>query len=257
MPIALPTDLWVPITDNIKPERSRQYSVGAYYTGWKGWELSAEGYYKQLDNVLEYKDGMSFMGFSGNWERLVSMGEGRSKGIELMLRRTTGRATGWLSYTLSKSDRKFSEDSGVNGGERFPFTYDRRHNVNMVANWKMTKRIDLDATWSFYSGATATISLQKGFEMTPEGTEESSYVSSRNNYRLPPTHLLCLGINFRKTLKRGVERIWNVSVYNAYNAMNPNFILRKTDEYAKEQPNKLTKFTLLPCLPSFTLTYKF
>ena len=93
--------------------------------------------------------------------------------------------------------------------------------------------------------------------MTPEGTEESSYVSSRNNYRLPPTHLLCLGINFRKTLKRGVERTWNVSVYNAYNAMNPNFILRKTDEYAKEQPNKLTKFTLLPCLPSFTLTYKF
>lgn len=257
MPIALPTDLWVPITDNIKPERSRQYSVGAYYTGWKGWELSAESYYKQLDNVLEYKDGMSFMGFSGNWERLVSMGEGRSKGIELMLRRTTGRATGWLSYTLSKSDRKFSEDSGVNGGERFPFTYDRRHNVNMVANWKMTKRIDLDATWSFYSGATATISLQKGFEMTPESIGESSYVSSRNNYRLPPTHLLCLGINFRKTLKRGVERTWNISVYNAYNAMNPNFILRKTDEYGKEVPNKLTKYTLLPCLPSFTLTYKF
>ena len=257
MPISLPTDLWVPITDNIDPERSRQVSLGAYYTGWKGWELSAEAYAKQLKNVLEYKDGMSFLGFSGNWERLVSMGDGRSIGIELMLRRTLGRATGWLAYTLSKTDRKFSKESGVNSGERFPFVYDRRHNINAVVNWKVSRRFDLDATWTLYSGMAATLSTEKGFIVTPEGTETGHYVSSRNNYRLPPTHLLCLGANFRKTLKNGVERIWNISLYNAYNAMNPTLVTRKTDNQGREVPNMLTKYTLLPCIPSFTLTYKF
>ncbi len=256
MPIAMPTDLWVPITNNIKPERSQQYSLGGYYTGWKGWELSIEGYYKALTNVLEYKDGLSFMGFSSSWESMVSMGNGRSFGVELMLRKTLGNTTGWIAYTLSKSDRKFSEESGVNGGERFPFTYDRRHNANIVINHKFSKRFDLDATWMFYSGMAASLSTKKAYLVTPDEISTIDYVPSRNNYRLPASHTLCLGANFRKTLKRGVERVWNISVYNAYNQMNPTFVYRKTDS-GDTNNNKLFKFTLLPCLPSFTLTYKF
>ncbi len=256
MPIAMPTDLWVPITNNIEPERSQQYSIGGYYTGWKGWELSVEGYYKGLENILEYKDGLSFMGFSGNWEAMVSMGNGRAFGVEFMLRKTLGNTTGWMAYTLSKSDRKFSVESGVNGGERFPYTYDRRHNLNFVLNHKFSKRFDLDATWMFYSGMAASVPVKKAYLMTLDGITTIDYVHSRNNYRLPSSHTLCLGANFRKTLKGGVERIWNISVYNAYNQMNPTFVYRK-NENGESGNNQLVKFTLLPCLPSFTLTYKF
>lgn len=119
-PIAMPTDLWVPITKDIKPEHATQYSVGAYCTRIKGYEFSLEGYFKEMDNVLEYKDGMSYMGFSGNWNQLVAMGEGTSKGVEFMARKTSGALTGMVSYTLSKSDRKFDRGSGVNNGENFP-----------------------------------------------------------------------------------------------------------------------------------------
>ena len=115
MPIAMPTDLWVPVTKEIKPMQSHQYSLGGYYTGIKGWEFSVEGYYKDMRNVLEYKDGVSFFVSSTGWENKVEMGKGRSVGIELMAQKTLGKTTGWLSYTLSKSDSKFAK-AGINKG---------------------------------------------------------------------------------------------------------------------------------------------
>ncbi len=256
-PIAMPTDLWVPITKDIEPERATQYSIGVYCTKLNGYEFSIESYYKQLDNVLEYKDGMSYMGFSGNWTQLVAMGEGTSRGIEFMAHKTTGRTTGWISYTLSKSDRQFARNSGINNGKKFPFTYDRRNNFNIAISHEFNKRIQLDATWMYYSGACTSISTSKEPMLTPDGTDKDfGYIEGRNNYRLPPTHLLCLGVNFSKQKKR-CERIFNFSVYNAYNAMNPAFVYKKTDNYGNIVDDKLTKITILPIIPSITLTYKF
>ncbi|MBQ5550072.1 MAG: TonB-dependent receptor, partial [Bacteroidales bacterium] len=282
-PLALPTDLWVPITQNIKPETADQYSVGAYCTKAKGWEFSVEGYYKELHNVLEYKDGMSFMGFSGNWQQMVAMGEGRSKGIEVLAKRTEGKATGWISYTLSKADRDFDNGSGVNNGRVFPFAYDRRHNISIVYSQKINDHIDFDANWTYFSGSHATISLSKETLILPTGvdpydyweyesgqterpetkTDDIDFVENRNNYTLPASHLLCIGINFHKQ-KKHCERIFNISVYNAYNAKNPNFAFSKVKE--KENPADpynpteylvLRKLTILPIIPSFTFTYKF
>ena len=271
-PISLPTDLWVPITENIKPETADQFSVGFYYTGLKIWEFSLEGYYKQLDNVLEYKDGMSFMGFSSNWQDLVSMGKGTSKGIELLVKKTSGNATGWISYTLSKSDRDFDENSQVNNGDKFPFTYDRRHNIGIVYNQHFNDRIDLDVTWNFYSGAHSTISLSQETVVFPDNRPQedwdrwqgypatnissTDYVSNRNNYTLPPTHLMCIGINFHKQKPR-CERIVNFSIYNAYNAKNPNFCFSKVVGEGEKEHYVLRKITFLPMIPSFTITYKF
>ena len=93
----MPTDLWVPVTKNLKPMRSHQYTIGTYYTGFRGWELSVEGYYKQMTNILEYKDATRFIGSSASWEEKVEMGKGRSFGAEFMLQRTVGKTTGWLS----------------------------------------------------------------------------------------------------------------------------------------------------------------
>ena len=263
--ISLPTDLWVPVTKHIRPMRSDQYAVGGYYTGVKGWEFSLEGYYKDMHNVLEYQDGTSFFGTSGGWQEKVEMGRGRSLGLELLAQKTMGKTTGWLAYTLSKSDRQF-KDGTINNGERFPYKYDRRHNINICLNHKFSERVDIGATWVFNTGGTATVAEQRTETM---GGAMVDYISHRNNYRLPSSHRLNLGINFHKKLRRGTQT-WNISVYNAYNAMTPNLVYLEeeyigqnhTDEEGNMQTTwkrntKLKKQTLLPCVPSVTYTFKF
>ena len=272
MPIAMPTDLWVPVTPKIKPMKSDQYSLGAYYTGVQGWEFSVEGYYKDMRHVLEYKEGVSFFGSSAGWENKVEMGKGRSMGIEFMVQKNIGKTTGWLAYTLSKSDRKFSK-GGINNGERFPYKYDRRHNVNLTLNHKFSDRVDIGASWVFYTGGTSTIPEEKTAVVRPHNSgmgffyypydfhftnsihvEEASYVEHRNNYRLPASHRLNVGINFNKKTKHGI-RTWNISFYNLYNAMNPTFVYRGTSDDLDKTVIK--KYTLLPLIPSFTYSYKF
>lgn len=256
LPISLPTDLWVPVTSKIKPMTADQFSAGAYYDGWKNWELSVEGYYKKMNNVLEYKDGVGYYGSSTGWEDKVEMGKGRSYGIEFLLQKKSGKNTGWLSYTWSKSDRKFAE-GGINNGERFPYTFDRRHHISLVYNRQFSAKFDIHASWEFYTGGMATLAL-KQTELI-DGNK-AGYVPHRNNYRLPSTHILNLGCNFYKKTDRGLHT-WSVSLYNVYNAMNPSFVLRDDDNYFYNETDqtapKLKKFTLFPFIPSFTYSYSF
>ncbi len=291
-PISMPTDLWVPVTSKIKPMKSNQYSLGGYYTGLRGWEFSVEGYYKSMKNVLEYEDGVNFFGSSTGWEDKVEMGRGRSMGIEFMAQRTIGKTTGWVAYTLAKSDRKFAK-GGINNGERFPYKYDRRHNISLTVNHKFSERIDVVASWTFATGGTATIAEEVTDVIRPGDASsngysygygdyyipypdikyfgsvrpggQADYIAHRNNYRLPFSHRLNLGINFNKKTKHGM-RTWNISVYNAYNAMNPTFIYRKIKTTSFQQPDGtwmttekpyIRKTTILPCIPSVTYTYKF
>lgn len=258
--ITLPTDLWVPSTKQIKPMVARQYAVGAYHTGVKGWEFSAEAYYKRMQNVLEYEEGASFVGSSSNWEDKVEMGSGRAMGMELMAQKVSGPLTGWVAYTLAKSDRKFSEE-GINEGKRFPYKYDRRHRISLSANYAFSPKIDVGVSWEFSTGGTTTISQQKMNVIRPDnGSNWSSpnsdvdYIENRNNYRLPASHHLSLGINFNR--KRAV---WNVSIYNVYNAMNPTFVYKKSkyDSAKERQRTVLRKVTVLPFIPSVSYTYKF
>lgn len=141
--LSLPTDLWVPITKNIKPVTSDIVSLGTYYSGLKGWEFSVEGYWKQMNNVLEYKDGKMSFSSAADWEENVEMGQGQSYGVELYVQKTLGRTTGTVSYSLSKTDRIF-RDGTINNGKSFPFVYDRRHNFCVSLNQKLGKRADLE-----------------------------------------------------------------------------------------------------------------
>ena len=109
---------------------ANQFSIGGYYSGLPGWEFSVEGYYKQMKHILEYQDGVSFFGTSTNWEEKVEMGEGRSFGLELMAQKTLGKTTGWLAYTLSKTDHRFKSGT-INQGRWFPYKYDRRHSISL------------------------------------------------------------------------------------------------------------------------------
>lgn len=256
-PLSLPTDLWVPITKDIRPMYATQYSLGGYYTGLKGWEFSVEGYHKQMRNILEYLDGVSFFGSSTNWEEKVGTGEGRSYGLEILAQKILGRTTGWLAYTLSKTEHRFP-DGSISQGRWFPYKYDRRHNVSLSLNHKFSERIDVGASWIFNTGSRITLPERATVVIRPEGgTEPEAYISQRNNYLLPSSHRLNLGVNFHKKTKHGV-RTWNISVYNAYNAMNPNIVYsdwRIKDE--KEDKTVIKKLTILPLIPSATYSYKF
>ncbi len=261
--ITLPMDLWVPITDKIKPVTSDQVSVGAYYSGIPGWEFSLEGYYKWMHNILEYSDGTSFFGNSANWQKNVEMGEGLARGVELFVEKKDGPTTGWLGYTLAWSDRVFP-DGTINGGKPFPYRYDRRHNLSLVVNHQFGKKLSLSATWTFASGGTMTVPERQTQVMYPDGSVTTEdYSPSRNNYRLPPSHRLNLSLNHTKQKRHG-QAVWSFGVYNAYNNMNPNFVFSdySTDydasspgTYRKKQ--ELTKITILPILPSISYTYKF
>lgn len=277
---SMPTDLWVPVTKHIKPMYADQYSAGIYYTGIKNWEFSIEGYYKYLQNVLEYKDGYGFLGSSIHWEKKVEMGKGDAYGIEAMAQKTAGKLTGWISYTWAKANRRFPSGS-INNGQRFPYQYDRRHTLNLALNYQLTNRIDLHATWTYMSGNATTLPVGHTQFISPVCTDpyygngfyyyssnlssstiqDGSWYKERNNYRLPASHQLNLGANFHKKTKHG-ERIWNVSIYNAYNQMNPDQIYIKYIEGKDNQGKlvykpKLMKRTILPILPSFSYTYKF
>jgi len=260
--ISLPIDLWVPITKNIRPVTSDQFSAGIYYDGLKGWEFSIEGYLKYMNNILEYKDASIVIATSGNWEEKVEMGQGRARGIEFFAQKTSGKATGWVAYTLAKSDRRFP-DGSINLGEWFPYKYDRRHNINICLNYEISKHFDLNATWSYMSGIATTLPLQKTSVLTPEGASYTAdYVVNRNNYRLPSSHRLNVGMNFHRSKKHG-ESIWNLSVYNVYNRMNPNFVFLGYDTRKNESTGQyetvlvMDKYTILPIIPSISYTRKF
>ena len=270
--IALPLDLWVPITKDIRPVTADHGSVGIYYDGLPGWEFSVEGYWKEMYNLMEYKEGVQFVYASTGWESMVETGRGRALGLEFFIQKTSGKTTGWISYSLSKSTRWFP-DGSINLGQPFPYKYDRPHAFNLTLNHKFSEKVDVSLSWVFSSGSTMTIPLRTTATIVPQGpgqgsgvepiVKESFYVESRNNYRLPPTHRLNLGVNLRHRTRRGNEAVWNFSVYNAYNAMNPHFVVYGHDfEYNLEQHATYQKFTLekltiLPIIPAFSYTYNF
>ena len=272
--ISLPSDLWVPVTERIKPMNSSQVSAGVFYDIPGLFDISVEGYYKTMDNLLEYKDGASLMTTTSGWEDKVCMGRGWSYGVELLLQRSVGRTTGWIGYTWAKAMRQFDRPGQtLNGGRPFPAKYDRRHDVSITLSHQLTDNIDLSATWVYNSGNCATLALQTYPSLPEEFYFPDSYnyetqlghIPSRNNYRYDPYHRLDLSVSFHKQKKYGT-RTWNISVYNAYNSMNP-FLMYPSEnvEYGTDENGDLVlrsvktfkKVTIFPIIPSLTYSYKF
>lgn len=256
--ISMPTDLWVPITKDIAPVTSDQVSAGIYYDGLPGWEFSVEGYFKWMDNILEFGDGVVMIGSSSNWEDRVEVGKGRARGLEFFAQKTAGDLTGWLSYTLAKSERRFP-DGSINLGRWFPYKYDRRHSVNVNLSYKLTARTDLNAAWTYASGTPITVPERRTVITAPDGThDEADYVPARNNYRLPASHHLDVSLSVHKQKARG-ERTWTFGVYNVYNRRNPNFYYL-TDEQNNtngERKLQLKTVSILPLIPSVSYTRTF
>lgn len=270
--LTLPTDLWVPTTRSFKPMVSDQLNWGLSYNLANGWQLSLDAYYKGMSGVLEYKDGTSFIGSSKAWEEKIVAGVARSYGLEFMLMKQVGKTTGWLGYMLSKSERRFPNQE-INRGAWFPYKYDRRHKINAVLTHKISPRIELSASWEFYSGGVISLAYERMDAMPPNldfeevhygGSQRTAfgsvgYIAHRNNYRLPPTHRLNASFNFFRFHKGGSKSIWNISLFNLYNAKNPGFVVPRdlVSKDSSSRPNRITKFTILPFIPSLSYTYKF
>ena len=258
--ISLPTDLWVPVTANILPMQSQQVAAGLFYNFRDSLNLSVEGYYKYMDNLLEYKDGASFWGSSAGWESKVCMGRGWAYGIEFLAQKNIGKLTGWLGYTWSHTDRLFDyPGQELNEKEVFPAKYDRRHDISIVLTYKFSERFDLSATWVYCTGNAVTLGLQD-FDpdfYTPTGdyySTTASYITTRNNYRMPSYHRMDISFNWHKKLHYGTRTL-NLSVYNAYNRQNP-YMLYTSYNYTTDE-RALTQISLFPIIPSISYTYKF
>jgi hypothetical protein len=268
--IGLPTDMWVPSTNIVRPQKSWQISSGIEYNISDRFELTSEVYYKGMTDLISYGDGASYFNSYTSWEEKVETGTGKSYGLEVMIQKTKGKLTGWIGYTLSKSTRKFAS---ISFGREFPYTYDRRHDLSVVVNYRLNDRIDLNGNWVLASGNAITLSEEKylclqglhtmwlfrtGYFKRDELTNDIGIVEHfdlRNNYRMPVYHRLDAGINFRKTKKWG-ERVFSLGAYNAYNRLNA-FYIYYTYEDNPVQEKVLYKVTLFPFIPYIRYTISF
>ncbi|MDR1624785.1 MAG: TonB-dependent receptor [Tannerellaceae bacterium] len=252
---SLPSDIWVPVTPDVKPMNAHQAAAGVYYHPDKQYDFSLEGYYKTMNNLIEYQDNALLYPDYTGWDKKVSIGSGRSYGVELTARKPEGRTSGWLVYTLSWSDRIFT-DKQVNRGERFPFKYDNRHRLNLTVLHKFGPKTDLSASWTYASGNRVTVPLER--YVSGAAPHEDGYFDSvlgRNAAKLGDYHRLDVSLNIYLPKEKGRMGIWNISLYNAYCRINPFYI---TQSYLKEN-GKLTTYQrgLVPVIPSVSYTYKF
>jgi len=214
--IGLAKDFWIPAARGVKPGESGQYNLSFLFL--KGnYSLSVEAYYKDMNNLYEYKDGAVYA--NDTWEELIERGEGRAYGIEFLLEKSFGRTTGWIGYTLSRSERKFET---INYGKTFPYRYDRTHDISIVIMHKFNEKINCSVDWVYGTGNAFTFP-------TAEFMGNLEYIGSRNNLRAPAYHRLDFNINFIKK-KRIITHDLNIGIYNLYNRTNPFYLQYFSDE---------------------------
>jgi hypothetical protein len=220
--VTLPTDLWIPVSGKTKPQHSTQYTVGTVWKAFPGIEVLLETYLKQYENLIAYtKNGIN-KNARYFWEGQIITGIGYSRGIELLVRKKSGKLSGWFGYTLSESKQQFDQ---LNEGKEFPFNNDRMHDIGIFTNILLNSKIDVSATWSFSSGNAVTLPSHKYYNpiLPTQGTMQSNtfaeYSSNINEYRMPLYHRLDIGVNFKKKNKLG-ERTWSLGLYNVYGRQN-------------------------------------
>ncbi len=265
--LSLPSDLWVPSTAKIKPQQSWQVALGVAKTINEDYELSVEGYYKEMQNVISFKEGASFLfGLENDWQSKVTQGDGESYGLELFFQKKRGRTTGWIGYTLSWNYRQFDE---INSGRKFPFRYDRRHDVSVVVNHDFSEKIGISAAWVYGTGNAITLNtITYPNNVYGGGGGGSPFFSEietggeKNAFRMSDFHRLDLSVEFRKQ-KPKWERKWVIGVYNAYYHRNPYYVIADTQYVRDAQGNIIDEkrvfkeISILPIIPSVSYQFKF
>ena len=258
-----PTDVWIPSSNNIAPQVADQGSIG-YFRNFKDnmLEFSAEVYYKNMENVIDYRDGAEVT-LNPTVEGELLYGVGRAYGIELLMKKRRGKFTGWVSYTLARSERQFDE---INDGAWYAAKQDRTHDVSIVGMYNFTERLTASATWVFYTGNAVTFPSGK-YQL--DGETVFLY-SERNGYRMPDYHRLDLGLTLynkkfktiqdpdtgeEKQVPKRFESSWNFSVYNAYARENAYSITFRDN--AETGETEAVQIALFRIVPSISYNFKF
>jgi len=278
-----PSEIWVPISGNLKIGTSDQVTIGFNHDFKSGIQFSVEGYYKWLDNVMDYKEGASFQ-TGNNWEDKIAQGRGRAFGVELMIQKTFGTTTGMVSYTWSKSLRTFDRPGMViNDGREFYAVGDRRHNFSINITQRLSKNWDFSAAWTYQTGRRASLAsmtigsgvLQEynnyypiDYEKTTNpayqakawGNTEGIFIGhivrtdtygQHNAYIMPAVHRLDITLSHHGSIGIG-EMICDIGIYNLYNHANVSSVYWGY----KDNRRALMGVCLFPIMPSISLTLK-
>ena len=244
-----PIDYWLPSSNNIKPQFISQISAG-YFRQFreKGIDFSIEAYYKNMENQIDYRNNADVF-LNENAEAELLFGIGRSVGLELLCKKNDGPVTGWISYTLSRTEKRFDQ---INNGSWYPARQDRTHDISIVANYQANRKLSLSATWVYYTGNAITFPSGK-YEI--EGNIVS-YYTSRNGYRMPAYHRLDIGATLLLKQSRKFKSELNLGVFNAYARKNAYSILFRTND---DDPSvtEAVKLYLFSVIPSVTWNFKF
>ncbi|MBN2779158.1 MAG: TonB-dependent receptor [Bacteroidales bacterium] len=213
--VGMPTDVWLPADSYIKPQSSNQYALGYFSNLFENQiEFSAEIYYKDMFNLIDYKDNADLF-LNNNIETQVLSGKGKSFGLELFFRKDVGRFTGWVSYTLSKTSRKIE---GINNNEWYPARYDHRHNLSLIMKYDFNDYWSFSSVFKYTSGGNITV---------PEGTFNFQgvafqYYTARNGYLLPAYHRQDIAFTYKphRHEHNNWKGEWNFGVYNVYDRKN-------------------------------------
>lgn len=253
--ISLPTDQWVPIVAQQKPSTADKITIAGYYSLNDTYTFSAEVYMKWMNHLIDYKDEYYLLPPQVAWDSKLTSGKGTAKGIDFKVTKETGKFTGHISYSLLWADRHFAEK---NKGQKFPARFDNRHKINILVNWKVNDKWDINASWTGMSGNRVTLPLQCWQDPLLAPWHYDMMLSEGvNNYRLPFYHRL--DVSFTRHTHNGY---WNFSLYNAYCNMNVIAVrLDYSDYYDPAHPDYIKpvfqKIHLLPIIPSVSYTWLF
>jgi len=251
---ASPLDFWWPTTNNTKPETADQEAFG-YFRNFKEntYEASAEVFYKTMTNQIDYINGAETR-LNKNLEGELLYGQGRAYGLELYVKKNTGKINGWISYTLSKSERQIN---GLNNNDWYRSKYDRTHNLSIVGIWEYSKKWQFSAQFAYATGVATTFPSSK---YTYEGLEiPNRSDNARNNFRVPAYHRLDIAATLHPKPKNGKERhgSWSFSIYNLYARQNAFsvYFQQDPDDASKTQAVRLSIFGSM--IPSATYNFRF
>jgi TonB-dependent Receptor Plug Domain/CarboxypepD_reg-like domain len=243
--VAFPTDIWYPVTRNVRPQTADQIALGIQRTlPRQNLYVSVEGYYKWMNQLIGYREGASLL-LNVNFESQLVQGQGRGYGLEFLLKKEAGKLTGWISYTWSKAERQYD---AVNNGQWFLARYDRRHNAALVMNYQLSRKWSVSTVFEFISGSQFTPIIGQYAVPSPTliGVDLIPVYAPINSVKLADTHRLDLGIKFRPRPDKKFQGEWFAGVYNVYNRAAPVgvFIMANGDgSFRYEQPGL---FGLLP-----------
>ncbi len=254
---SIPYDIWAPSSKRTLPQTSQQVSLGVFHNlKDNNYEMSLEIYYKDMENQVLFKEGNQ-LAQSLDIDPLLTYGKGWSYGAELFIQKNTGKLTGWVSYTLSRTDQRFGE---LNFGQTFPYRYDKRHNLSVTGSYAFNQKWSFASTFVFTSGAaftvpTGRISAQEGASLF-----EGNYFiyEERNNVRMPAYHRLDVSAIYKKQRSlfgQVYDSEWVFSLYNLYSRQNPYFIYFQVDVNTDQPQAK--QVSLLPIIPSVSYNFKF